>query len=73
MGTNQRGRRAGTVLGLAAAMKRASDEGRSMVIRGNTQAVARNETVATISVRRSRLSRATGPPRHSQSTRTWVP
>ena len=35
-------------------------------------AVAMNETVATISVMRSRFSSATRPPRHSHSTRTCV-
>ena len=44
----------------------------STVIRGISHAVAANETVATMSVISSRLSSATRPPRHSQSTRNWV-
>ena len=46
--------------------------GRSIVIRGRSQAVARNEIVATTRVMTSRLSSATRPPFHSQSTRSWV-
>ena len=37
------------------------------------QAVSRNDTAATTSVISSRFTSATGPPRHSHSTRSCVP
>ncbi len=44
----------------------------STVMPGRSHAVSQNETAATMRVIRSRLTRATFPPRHSQSTRAWV-
>ncbi len=51
----------------------AASSGRAIEMPRKSQSVASNAIVATTSVITSRLSNAHGPPRHSHSTRSWVP